>query len=286
MKLTFKLLALLLPVFSFCQVTKNDFIITDFKSPTEIGKIKKGSNKSVIKNFAIDQETYTQLDYSEYTLIKKTISDNKNKIFKKGSKTFEYYPNGDIKMEGEIYSYSDYYYENKVLNYWDEKKNQTVTNGNGYYEEEYDGYHLKGKIKNGLKDSIWSEESKTNHSKSIFKYNNGKFISGNSIDKDGDQFNYKTIYEKPNFNSPIYELEKHITKNFKTLKNYTSERIFLSCEIDETGKVSNPKIVRGGLEKEIEEKVISIINQFEGFKTGPLAKNPTRKNYLFPIEIN
>lgn len=284
MKLTFKLLVLLIPVFSFSQVTKNDFIITDFKCPTEKGKIKNTSNKSVIKDYAIDQETYTQLDYSDKGLIKKTISDNKNKIFKKGSKTVEYYPNGYVKMEGEIYNYSDYYYENKVLNYWDEKKNQTVTNGNGYYEEEYDGYHLKGKIKNGLKDSIWSEENKLTNSKSVFKYNNGKFISGNSIDNDGDQFNYETIDKKPNFNSPIYELEKHIAKNFKTLKNYTSERIFLSFDVDETVKVSNPKVIRG-LEKEIEVKVISIINQFEGFKTGPFAKNPTRKKYLFPIEI-
>ena len=80
MKLTFKLLTLLLPAFSFCQVTKNDFIITDFKTPTEIGKIKKGSNKSVIKDYAIDQETYTQLDYSDKGLIKKTISDNKNTL--------------------------------------------------------------------------------------------------------------------------------------------------------------------------------------------------------------
>ncbi|HQF48843.1 MAG TPA: hypothetical protein PLZ71_09320, partial [Flavobacterium alvei] len=236
------------------------------------------------KDYAIDQETYTQLDYSDKGLIKKTISDNKNKIFKKGSKTFEYYPDGSMKMEGEIYSYSDYYYENKVLNYWDENKTQTVTNGNGYYEEEYDGYYLKGKIKNGLKDSIWSEENKTNHSKSIFKYNNGKFVSGNSIDIDGDEFNYKAIGEKPNFSSPIYDLEKHITKNFKTLKNYASERIFLSFDVDETGKVSHPKIIRGRLEKDIEQKIISIINQFEGFKTGPLAKNPTQKKYLFPIE--
>ena len=141
------------------------------------------------------------------------------------------------------------------------------------------------KIKNGLKDSIWSEENQLNHSKSVFKYYNGKFISGSSIDNEGDEFNYKTIGEKPNFSSPIYELEKHIAKNSKTLKNYPSGRIFLSFNVDETGKVSNSKIIRG-LDNEFNEKVISIINQFEGFKTGPLAKNPVQKVYAFPIVIN
>ena len=62
-------------------------------------------------------------------------------------------------------------------------------------------------------------------------------------------------------------------------------KIFVQFDIDTTGKVVNP-IVRRGINKEIDDKVISIINQLPDWTPGFLYGKPIRQTYTIPINID
>ena len=62
-------------------------------------------------------------------------------------------------------------------------------------------------------------------------------------------------------------------------------KIFVQFDIDTTGKVINP-IVHRGIDKEIDDKVVSIINQLPDWTPGYLYGKPVRQTYTIPINID
>lgn len=62
-------------------------------------------------------------------------------------------------------------------------------------------------------------------------------------------------------------------------------KIFVQFDIDTAGKVINP-IVRRGINKEIDDKVVSIINQLPDWIPGYLYGKPIRITYTMPIIID
>ncbi|WP_321437663.1 energy transducer TonB [uncultured Bacteroides sp.] len=60
--------------------------------------------------------------------------------------------------------------------------------------------------------------------------------------------------------------------------------LYIRFIVNSTGKVSNPEILRG-INKDIDEKVITIINQMPNWIPGYLYGKPTRRWYVMPIRF-
>src|SRR6218665_1203446 len=69
-----------------------------------------------------------------------------------------------------------------ILNCWNENKMQTVTDGNGEYEETDGPATQKGEIKNGLNEGIWQGNDSSKNISFTDNYAKGILISGISID--------------------------------------------------------------------------------------------------------
>ena len=71
-------------------------------------------------------------------------------------KSSEWYENGNKKLEGEyIENEKTFFGELKIFQFWNSKELQTVTDGNGDYEEISEYFYASGKIKDGFKDGLW-----------------------------------------------------------------------------------------------------------------------------------
>jgi len=83
-----------------------------------------------------------------------------------------------------------------ILNYWTKDKEQTVTDGNGEYEETVGFIIQKGEIKNGLKQGIWQGNDSAKNISFTDNYDKGILISGVSIDGNNVKTSYSSLSEK------------------------------------------------------------------------------------------
>ncbi|WP_289664657.1 hypothetical protein [Flavobacterium panacagri] len=83
-----------------------------------------------------------------------------------------------------------------ILNYWTKDKEQTVTDGNGEYEETDGFVTQKGEIKNGLKQGAWLGNDLVKNISFVDNYEKGILTSGVSIDKNNVKTSYSSLSEK------------------------------------------------------------------------------------------
>ncbi|MDP5199235.1 hypothetical protein [Flavobacterium sp. DG2-3] len=77
-----------------------------------------------------------------------------------------------------------------LLNFWNENKEQIVTDGNGEYEGTEGFTTQKGTIKDGLKQGIWQGTDTLNKVTFIEKYEKGVLISGTKTDENNISYSY------------------------------------------------------------------------------------------------
>ncbi|KAF2515953.1 toxin-antitoxin system YwqK family antitoxin [Flavobacterium foetidum] len=83
-----------------------------------------------------------------------------------------------------------------ILNCWNEDKTQTVTDGNGEYEETNGFITQKGEIKNGLKQGIWQGNDSSKNISFTDNYEKGVLVSGVSVDANNVKTSYSSLTEK------------------------------------------------------------------------------------------
>ncbi|AWK04083.1 hypothetical protein HYN56_07505 [Flavobacterium crocinum] len=175
----------------------------------------------VITNYSQKSARYVITDFYKNGRKKMTGSTLDRDILKKDGEFICYYKNGtkesvinyldDHKSGKEINWYEN---QNKksekqnfwdpktkksqtlILNYWKEDKTQTVTDGNGEYEETEGSISQKGEIKNGLKQGIWQGNDVSKDISFTDSYDKGILISGVSIDANNVKTTYSSLSEK------------------------------------------------------------------------------------------
>lgn len=280
----------------------------------------------IIENYKLDLNKYPIVEYNKQDVIimKGTITD-KNKRTKNGEFTY-YYDNGTIK---EICNYTDskligkheFWYPNgikkqegtylssnknedklyQIINFWNTENIQTVTNGNGTYEESIsfpkqntennesiDG-NTKGSAKNGKKEGKWTGEY-PNIKLSFFEnYENGKLIEGIATDSLGLQKKYTEINEKPEYKDGIVNFYKDIGENFNTAPK--GEEIKLSGKIHakfivkKDGSIDDISIFRG-LHPDLDNEAIRVLKKTKKWKPGKLRGQLVNTQFSIPITVN
>ncbi|ABQ04478.1 hypothetical protein [Flavobacterium johnsoniae] len=117
----------------------------------------------------------------------------------KNGKEITWYENQSKKCEKQnIWDSKTKKQQTLILNCWDENKNQTVTDGNGEFEEIDTFITQKGIIKDGLKQGSWEGSDSLRKITFVDNYDKGILISGVSTDENNIQLTYSSLNEKQN----------------------------------------------------------------------------------------
>ncbi|SHF90758.1 toxin-antitoxin system YwqK family antitoxin [Flavobacterium defluvii] len=115
----------------------------------------------------------------------------------KSGKEINWYENQSKKSEKQnIWDPKTKKSQTLILNFWDSDKTQTVTDGNGEYEETDGFITQKGVVKDGLKQGIWQGNDLLHKTSFTDNYDRGILISGISIDENNIKFAYSSLSEK------------------------------------------------------------------------------------------
>ncbi|RED25331.1 hypothetical protein BD847_2081 [Flavobacterium cutihirudinis] len=175
----------------------------------------------VITNYSQKSARYVVTDFYKNGRKKMTGATLDRDILKKDGEFIYYYKNG---AKESVIDYSDdhksgkeiSWYENQskklekqnswdsktkksqtlILNSWNEDKTQTVTDGNGEYQETEGFVTQKGEIKNGLKQGVWRGNDFSKNISFTDNYDKGILISGVSIDGNNIKTSYSSLLEK------------------------------------------------------------------------------------------
>lgn len=175
----------------------------------------------VITNYSQKSARYVVTDFYKNGRKKMTGATLDRDILKKDGEFIYYYKNG---AKESVIDYSDdhksgkeiSWYENQskklekqnswdsktkksqtlILNSWNEDKTQTVTDGNGEYQETEGFITQKGEIKNGLKQGVWRGNDFSKNISFTDNYDKGVLISGISVDGNNIKTSYSSLLEK------------------------------------------------------------------------------------------
>ncbi|MFC4475491.1 hypothetical protein [Flavobacterium chungangensis] len=175
----------------------------------------------VITNYSQKSVRYVVTDFYKNGRKKMTGSTLDRDVLKKDGEFIYYYKNG---AKETVVNYSEdhkngkeiNWYENQnkkcekqnlwdpktkksqtlIINSWSEDKTQTVTDGNGDYQETDGPITQKGKIKNGLKQGIWQGNDLVKNTSFTDNYDKGILISGVRVDENNIKTSYSSLGEK------------------------------------------------------------------------------------------
>jgi len=305
------LLFLLISKVAFAQESNDKIIYLDslYKEVSEENKFYT----KVIKDYNLEKSEYKFLMFYKSGKLKeeKTLSgkdvgfvigegieyyENGNKsssIFYENKirhgKTFSWYENGKLKEEGEFNrenSLTDKHF--KMINYWNEKGEKTVIDGNGVVNSKNDYYEENGNYKNGYRDGKWNGKSLKNAFYYEELYSDGKLISGVSTDEDGTKNEYTVLEVRPEPVKGINHFYKHIGKNFVqtdiSWKNNIYGKIIVDFVIEKDGSIVDVKI-RKGLGYGLDEEAMRVVKMYENWKPAFQKGRKVRCSFSIPISI-
>lgn len=271
----------------------------------------------VIKNYNTIQNEYLITDYYKSGQIQMTgKSTHRDDLVKKGFFTyyfengnrnelvhyensvkvgpyFSWYPDGKEKIIGEyLKNPTDVDTEGllKINQFWDTGGTQKVTDGSGFYEDVEDPVTVSsGKLKKGLKDSIWNGHSKRLQVTFTEEYKDGILVFGTSTDAQGVTHNYKNIETeaKPLYGAMSFRSNflKKVLSNFKSMKTeYFGKSLVLSFYVEKDGYIREVNAHRG-INPEIDNRVITLLKSADKWIPGISRGVNTRKKYFLPINM-
>lgn len=203
---------------------------------------------------------------------------------------FVWYENGNPKEE-RFYLDVDWTSarHQKMINYWNEKGEKIVTNGNGFLESKDDYFFEKGLYKDGFKDGKWVGNSTRNTFRYEEIYANGDLVSGVSIESDGAKNEYSSLEIRPEPKKGLNHFYEYIGKNFsypnEAYKLNIKGQIIVAFVVDKEGKIIEPKIIKG-LGYGLDEEAIRVITNYEKWKPALQKGRRVRCSYTIPLKLN
>ncbi|BDU24553.1 energy transducer TonB [Flavobacterium sp. GSB-24] len=301
----------LLPMLIFSQNASDKIIYFD-----SIGKDASKENHSsyrIIKDYHTEKDLYQIKDYYKSGVLKMEGNSKTKDGFSKEGKFVYYYDNGNRKREENYFKgrlkgrfnewyengnpklEGEYFQDEKTLssdfrmdNYWNSKNEHLVVNGNGNYDENDKELIVKGKIKNGYKDEIWTGTNKKLNYSYIDIYKKGRFISGKSTDSLGVERKYDVLEVRPLPKKGVNDFYKFIGDNFvktkEAVNNKVAGKIIVQFIIAKDGKIVEPKILKS-LGYGLDEELVRVITSYENWNSGQQRGVPVRVQYSIPITV-
>jgi antitoxin component YwqK of YwqJK toxin-antitoxin module len=267
----------------------------------------------IVKEYYSQKETYTFLDYYKSGVLQME-GNSKNRDYLKSDGQFVYYfENGKKK---KVMRYKDSkpidkeynWYENgntkseiehlekpkkgsldfKINKFWDSKNIQTVVDGNGEYNDIGKNGETKGKVINGFKNGIWTGYSKTLGVRFTENYENGKLISGVSIDSSNIEHSYEIDKKNPEPAKGIKHFYSYIGNNYKLTEearlNNISGQIILKFVVEKDGSINDIELLKG-IDPKMDEEAIRVLKNYGNWLPGKTKGINCSLSYFLPITI-
>lgn len=275
------------------ETNKEDYVfyrlIKDYNQEKELYAFKDffKSNEIQMKGNSNSKEYLNQ--EGEFTFYFKNGNIQSIKNFVKSKtigKISSWYENGNKRLEGEFFeNITTKEPQFNIYNFWDKNQTKIIENGNGNFEDDEISEYSKGTYRNGLKEGFWEGNDK------IFKfsfkenYENGKLISGISIDLNKKEHNYNAVIELPKPKKGIDDFYKYIGKKYNVPKSLKEkQRIILGFYIDIDGEISELKIISGQNE-ETNKEALRVVNNYRDWIPGKYRGIKTKVSYTIPLSI-
>lgn len=199
-----------------------------------------------------------------------------------------YYENG--KPMADVYFPTEPSGKVTIEQYWDSLGNKIIDNGNGkgfvdlgLLEKEMTPG--TGEVLSGRKHGTW-KGSLPEGGQYEERYDNGKLISGTQ-QRDGKTYNYTALQVQAEPNGGMRRLTNFLLKEVKypreAQRNKVQGKVLVEFVVDETGNVSNPRVIKG-ISPECDAeclRVVALTKWTPGLKRGA----PTKTRCVLPIDI-
>ena len=223
---------------------------------------------------------------------KKIENYSENKIL---GKQFEWYENGNVKLESEIvFNKKTNNTITKIVNYWNSNNEQKVIDGEGEYEET-ETYPMankkpqvifsKGTIKNFLKEGTWIGNSPQDKYNFTEEFTNGKFVSGTRIDSLGIETKYTEIEIKPKPKRGFDDFYNFIGRNYNTPQIAgLIGKVYITFVVEKDGTLTDIKVIRD-IGHGTGAEAIRVLSKYGYWLPGKQRGVSVRVMYSLPITI-
>lgn len=260
--------------------TRDSYEVIDFYNSGKIQMTGKVSDKEYLTRFGeflYYNEDGTKIWATHY---EKSIPIGKHE---------EWYANGNKKLEGEYLKnekHKNFQGDLKIENYWHNDGKQLVINGEGYYYQSNISHKCEGKIKNGMKDGVWTGENQFPAFTFTENYEKGNLISGVSTDSQNNTHEYDEVFTAPKPRKGINHFYKYISKEMNIPKEAEniSGKMLLTFVIEYDGSVNELNVLKS-LGELLDNEGIRIIKSYPDWKSGFSRGIPTKFLYSIPINV-
>ena len=170
--------------------------------------------------------------------------------------------------------------------------------GNGYwivYNDDFSRISEKGKITNGLKDSVW-EVTTTDSSGVLKTYKDGKLVTSQPCVISNGKFSFYDLsgphhsqLPVPEFNKGIDALWKFVARHVKypdsARKNNTHGKVIASFVVEKNGTLSDIIITRG-IGSGCDEEVVRLLKSSPPWQPGMQDGKPVRAEFSISMSFD
>lgn len=250
---------------------------------------KKFSGKTSTRQY-LQLEGEAEYYYPSGTLKEKVSHEAGKRL----GESFVYYPNGKLYARfeylpspvGQLESYN-------IIEYRDSTGNVLVSDGNGYfkyYATTEPDFYEEGRVKNKVRDGEWKGRSMINKAPITFTeiYEEGRQISGRSIDINGNAYTYIKRTKMPEFTGGIPAFSSYLATNIvypkKSKKDDISGKVILSFVVNLNGSIEGVKIISSPA-ADLSAEAKRIIERSPNWQPGEYYGIPVRVQYTQPINF-
>lgn len=207
-----------------------------------------------------------------------------------------FYPDGKLQKEQlydsakKINRINEKQLSYKLINFYDSTGNWLTKNGFGIaYEYEFgkSGFKKsKGKIYEGLRDSIWVAYFPDGRLYYSELWNKGILAEGKSFGLDGKTYTYRVIEEMAEPANGIAPFYNYVGRSMRYPKEARLSgiegRVFAEFIVEKDGSISGIKVIRG-IGGGCDEEAVRVIGASPKWKAGLQRGQPVRTKFGLPI---
>ena len=168
-----------------------------------------------------------------------------------------------------------------------------LENGKGYYkgyDNTFQNILEEGPVKDGRRDGAWKGNNGSKDYTVTFTevYNNGELMTGKSVDKDNNTYNYTVRDVQPEYFGGLQAFGKFLGDNIVYPPNATKYKIqgavYLTFVVQADGTLTEVKAVRSP-DPELSTEAIRVIKSTPNWIPGKMYGKPVRVSYTVPIRF-
>ena len=209
---------------------------------------------------------------------------------------YEFYPNGKlyvVKKFPDVANADDDMQDSyQITAENDSLGTVLIADGNGYfkaYNDKFTAVVEEGNVKNGKRDGNWKGSDPGQGITYSETYEDGKFLSGTSIGKNGDSIKYNVRDVEPQFKGGVKDFYRYLGRNI-AYPDYEREhniqgKVILTFIVEKNGELSNIKVL-SSVSDNIDKEAIRVVSESPKWIPGTEYGRNCRVYYTIPIDFS